>query len=202
MQPSDRPQSSGAAVFKPISARLDLSLYHYRSEEFGRYQPLSAEEARRRYADDRESAPVEQNIFADDRGVAAEAPLPATVTQYDDRMRAGSLVIRFGQCPPHRRANAERVEVISRNKIAPEVFVPSTDAAAQIRRRETKGDKAGEDLVPVAHVTVIRIRQPVALLLADVITDKPLQRRAGQGPKQIRVCIIPPRSLHVSLRRP
>src|SRR5262249_14008650 len=101
-----------------------------------------------------------------------------------NRMRAGSTVVCLGQSPSHSRLDTKRIEVISRNQIAPEIFVPSASAAAQIRRRETKGEKTGEDVIPITHISVVRIRQPIALFLADVVTGKPLRRRAGQGPKQ------------------
>jgi hypothetical protein len=67
-------------------------------------------EATRHHSDDGVRVPVQRDLTADDRAVAAEAPPPQPVA--DDRhLRAGGHVLGGEQVAPERRLHAQHAEV-------------------------------------------------------------------------------------------
>ena len=118
------------------------------------------EEVARRDADDRERLAVQRQAAADDRRIAAEAPLPETVGQHDDLLVAGG-VVRAREQAAGRRPGAERLEEVARHAqpghalrrpVAGEVRVPVAEAGQRRQR-----------LVLVAVVAELRELERVAI---------------------------------------
>ena len=70
-------------------------------------------------ADDRERVAVERHDAAEDPGIAAEVPLPELVAEHDDGIRIRRAIFFRPERAAERRANAEHVEVVAGDDLAP-----------------------------------------------------------------------------------
>ena len=132
--------------------------------------------------------PVERHGLADDIWVCAEASLPTAVTQDRDRMRALGLIL-FGQerAAEHGR-DAEHVEVVATDDVAPDALV--SIAVAQAHRREAIDEQPREDVVALTVVFVIQVRLDRivrAVVLRAINFDQTFRLRDRQRTQEHRI---------------
>src|SRR4029434_9491008 len=85
-QTADGEEIVRVALVEPGAAGLDRFCHHYRNEHLRIVGDLSANKAFRCDADNSERATVELNRLPDDVRIAAEAALPAIVTNHGNGM--------------------------------------------------------------------------------------------------------------------
>jgi hypothetical protein len=121
---------------------------------------IQAVEALGRHADDARRHAVDADDRADDRGVAAEVPLPELVAEDDQRFAAGELSFARREHAAEMRREPQSGEVVSADALVDEGGRPRVRGQAAAARVER------EDLVEhVARLTVILqpgIRDPEA----------------------------------------
>ena len=144
-----------AAHVQPVAADDDLRLHGHREPHLRRGDDFCAVKSLRRDADDRIAAAIDDDAFADDVRIAAEAPLPAFVTDHTDRVRARQLIIVSCNCAAQHRVDAQHLEVVARDHIPPQPFVDAIVAEAQ--GREAVADETGKDLVAITKIFIVRI---------------------------------------------
>src|SRR5258708_40328116 len=141
--------------------------------DVGRIDHFGSGETGRGDADDRVIAAVELHRLAGNIRVASEAPLPATITDDGDRMAVLVEIVFPMEDAASHGANAEHVEVIAANRIAPdEGVIPASAAEADLR--DAVGDETRENVVAIPDIAVIGKGQNRKLGLgkAHVASDK------------------------------
>src|SRR5205085_7500767 len=111
-----------------------------RHPDLGRVYDFSAREAFGHDADDAERVAVKLYLLADDGRVSAEASHPTAVTQDGDGTRERRAVVFRVERAAALRADAEHVEVVARDEVAPDALVVAV--AAETHRPETFGEDA------------------------------------------------------------
>ncbi len=71
--------------------------HHHRDTDIRDFREIRSVKSWRRNADHRHGTAVENELVADDRGIAAETTLPIFVTQDRHRMSPGNLIIGLGE---------------------------------------------------------------------------------------------------------
>src|SRR5262249_54055529 len=115
------------------------------------------DEPGRRDADDGEAAAVDDYTLAHQARVSAETLLETSVTNDRDRMRARRAIIFRRDKASERRLHAQHLEVIARDQIAPHALIDPL--VAQADRRHSISEQPRHDLVAVAQVFVVEIRE-------------------------------------------
>src|SRR5262249_42161205 len=100
---------------------------------------------------------VEQDLLADQIGIAAKPALPTTVADNRNRMRELCSILVGGKCAPLERVHSEYVEVVAGDQVAPHAFVVAVTTQAD--RREALDDEPGENIISIPQVDIVRIGQ-------------------------------------------
>src|SRR5688572_23656167 len=100
---------------------------------------------------------VEQDLFADDVWIAAEALLPKAVAEQSHRCGAG-LIVCFGEIASEQRSRAHDGEISGADESRVEVF--RLVGSGEVHGEAAKRRHGFEDLVARAPVEKVWIRKP------------------------------------------
>ena len=146
---------SGVEMADPAGA----GLHHHRHVELHHEADDGALKAAVCHADDRHGLPIDLNGLADDGRVGAEGAAPQPVAEDDDRVFTGRDFIRRQQRSPQLCADAQHLEVVTGDHLAPH---PVTGAAeAEDDRLHVGGRQALEALRMIAEMFEVQIRRAV-----------------------------------------
>ena len=91
-QPANQQQRGGVCGLQEIPARQELRLHHHGRPQVSAVAHHLANESRRRDPNDREGIIFQPHGATNDRRVSRETPLPVSITDDGDWIRAGAAV--------------------------------------------------------------------------------------------------------------
>src|SRR5215469_3947115 len=153
---ANHPGVHGTSIVQPRIADFYLRFHHHRHpdlrpvEEFGPMKIIS------RNSEHDERLTVDANGFSYDVAITAESYLPTAVTQHSIGTGARLHVVFLMEKSAQNGTKAEDVKVISGGQITPGVV--GVALRLKVHGSDAISDQAGESLVSIAKVTIIRIR--------------------------------------------
>src|SRR5215472_362128 len=153
---ANHPGVHGASVVQPGIADFDLRLHHHWHPDLGPIEEFGPMKIISRNSEHGERLAVDANGFSYDVAITAESSLPAAVTQHSIGTGARLHVVFLMEKSTQNGTKAEDVKVISRGQITPGMV--GVALRLKIHGRDAISDQAGESLVLIAKVTIIRIR--------------------------------------------
>ncbi len=160
----------GAVVERIVVSPVERGLHRDRKENLGRRDDLGAVEPGRGNTDDGVASSVDQNVVAQDPGVSSESRKPRAVAQDRDGVAARKNVVLGRENAPERRLDAQHLEVVSADEVAPHPLGESVVAHAQ--GRETVRNQPGERVAPVTVVLVVGVGERGKHLPALVVLER------------------------------
>src|SRR5205814_5637173 len=130
--------------------------HHARDPQVRAEERVHALEALGRYADDGIDDPVDAHVSANQHGIAAEPPLPESVTENHDRPRTWCHVFVETKEPAGGRAYAEYIEVVARHHFGERLLRLPLRSEAN-RPGEWVRGQTSEHLVLVAQIAVVGV---------------------------------------------
>jgi hypothetical protein len=155
LQAPEREQEQAAPLLVPVEVRLHDAVHRHRHPHRRPGAEEGAGEPFARHADHREGRAVEDQRLAHDGGVRPQAALPEPVAQHRDRRRPPVLLGQ--EAAAERRLRPEQREVVARDHLRGDLL--GCGAARPVQLREGDRRHLREDLVLVAQVLVVEVRQ-------------------------------------------
>src|SRR5713226_8130227 len=169
LQPAEGVHPSSAALLEHVFgiADDDLGLHHDRYEEFGRASELDAVETRLCNANDGHLVIVQQQILADDTGVAGKTSPPEVVTEDYVRMAAGNAIFIGGEEATEKGPDSENREVRTRHHFELNEFRLAVRGEARGVGKTAK--HFGKDFVVIAKIAKHGMGDGIAAPVAAVV---------------------------------
>ena len=119
-EPPENLYPAKAAVLQAVecAARRQAVRHGDRNANLWRITGFHAVETRLAHADDRKGIAIDYDLLAHDVGVAAEAALPVSVAEDDQRMAALVQIVGTCEDPPDGRADAQHAKEVARYDLA------------------------------------------------------------------------------------